>query len=63
MHLVLLPGGGAGCVLAARLAEDPNVKVLVLEAGYTDDIPTSKMPAVYLLTVDSPTDWQFVTIP
>ncbi|KAF9104861.1 hypothetical protein BGX29_001121 [Mortierella sp. GBA35] len=60
---VILGGGSAGCVLAARLAEDPKVKVLVLEAGYTDDIPASKMPAVYLLTVDSPTDWQFVTTP
>ncbi|KAG0202016.1 hypothetical protein BGX28_005333 [Mortierella sp. GBA30] len=60
---IVLGGGSAGCVVASRLAEDPKVKVLVLEAGYTDEIMSSKTPAVYLLTVDSPTDWQFKTTP
>ncbi|KAF9577965.1 hypothetical protein BGW38_006506, partial [Lunasporangiospora selenospora] len=60
---IVLGGGSAGCVVASRLAEDPNVKVLVLEAGYSDELMTVKTPAVYLLTVDTATDWKFVTTP
>ncbi|KAF8931571.1 hypothetical protein EDD21DRAFT_406771 [Dissophora ornata] len=60
---IVLGGGSAGCVVASRLAEDPNVKVLILEAGYSDEIVSSKTPAFFILNIDSAVDWQFKTTP
>ncbi|RDA87735.1 hypothetical protein CP532_1780 [Ophiocordyceps camponoti-leonardi (nom. inval.)] len=41
---VILGGGTAGCVVASRLSEDPNVSVLVLEKGHFKDNLVSRMP-------------------
>ena len=39
-------GGTAGCALAARLVEDSNISVLLVEAGPTnEDVPASYVPA------------------
>lgn len=41
---VIVGAGAAGCVLAARLTEDPGTSVLLVEAGGTDRLPIITMP-------------------
>jgi choline dehydrogenase len=61
---VIVGAGSAGCVLANRLSQDPDVSVLLLEAGGQDDYFWIKIPVGYLYTINNPrTDWCFKTEP
>ncbi|KAG9324198.1 hypothetical protein KVV02_001999 [Mortierella alpina] len=61
---IILGGGTAGCVLASRLAEDPAVSVLILEAGEDMDRSNwTQIPFGSTLLVGSKHDWQLKTVP
>ncbi|QPS07261.1 choline dehydrogenase [Delftia acidovorans] len=61
---VIVGAGSAGCVLAARLSEDPATRVLLLEAGPPDRSPWIHLPIGYGKTMWSPVyNWKFETDP
>ncbi|ORY55535.1 GMC oxidoreductase [Leucosporidium creatinivorum] len=61
---IIAGGGTAGCVLASRLTEDPNVSVLVIEAGESDQKQLmSKIPAGWGNLWKTPAEWDFETVP
>jgi choline dehydrogenase len=59
---VIVGAGTAGCVLANRLTEDPDVSVLLIEAGGKDDYHWIHIPVGYLYCIGNPrTDWLYKT--
>jgi choline dehydrogenase len=61
---VIVGAGTAGCVLANRLSADPDVSVLLLEAGGKDNWIWIHIPVGYLYCIGNPrTDWCYKTEP
>jgi choline dehydrogenase len=60
---IVIGAGSAGCVVAARLTEDPATTVLLLEAGGPDDRPEIQIPYAAWSLQRSDVDWGYSTEP
>src|SRR5579871_1251817 len=61
---VIVGAGSAGCVLANRLSEDPQNRVLVLEAGGSDSSIFIRMPTALSIPMGMPRyNWGYVSEP
>ncbi|MGH3360698.1 MAG: GMC family oxidoreductase [Nocardioidaceae bacterium] len=58
---VVVGAGSAGAVVAARLTEDPGVRVLLLEAGGEDDADEIRIPAAFASLFKTRWDWNYTT--
>ncbi len=60
---VVVGAGSAGCVIANRLSEDPDVRVLLLEAGPPDTNENIHVPLGYLQLGGTEVDWDYHSAP
>src|SRR3954469_16435179 len=60
---VIVGAGSAGCVVAARLSEDPSVRVLLIEAGGKAKHPNVTIPAAFAKQFKTKLDWDYSTEP
>ncbi|XP_077995832.1 glucose dehydrogenase [FAD, quinone]-like [Glandiceps talaboti] len=60
---VVVGAGSAGCVVANRLSEDENTRVLLIEAGPEDTEPKIHVPLEVVKLLGSDLDWNYLTVP
>ena len=60
---IVVGGGAAGCVLASRLSENPDRRVLLLEAGGSDRHPLIRWPAGFAKMTKGKASWGWETVP
>lgn len=60
---VIVGAGAAGCALAARLSEDPDAQVVLLEAGPEDSAPEIHVPLAFSSLFQSEYDWDYDDAP
>jgi flavin-dependent dehydrogenase len=56
---VIVGAGSAGCVLAARLSEDPDVEVALVEAGPPDTAQEIHIPVAFAQLFQTKWDWDY----
>ncbi len=60
---VVCGAGSSGSVVARRLAENPDVSVLLVEAGGDDDVPSVTQPGQWVANIGTERDWGFQSQP
>lgn len=60
---IVVGAGSAGCVLAARLTEDPAARVLLLEGGSAGRTPAMTVPNAWPRNIGTAAEWGYVTAP
>ena len=63
VDFIIVGAGSAGCVLADRLSEDPQTRVLLIEAGGADTKREIRIPLAWLKLFKSEVDWNYTTTP
>lgn len=60
---IVVGSGSAGAVISARLSENPNISVLLLEAGPPDDDDMIRLPAGFASLFKTQWDWGYTSTP